>query len=190
MANSDPVLYSFGLWILYVLLPLIPAVVIFKLFPDTKVTVSGPLQNLTVNATGAFAAYVVTVALGFVPVNNAVTQITVSRDYPYEGVIVDLGDNQDIDSDQFYSRSVIASTNGAHQTRDYRFVLLLKHPVDKNNPQRVLLKYWEGNAPSGLGSPPASTIVPMELVATDSFPQRFRLQIQNNQPKVVPETKK
>jgi hypothetical protein len=189
MANSDPVLYSFGLWILYVLLPLIPAVVIFKLFPDTKVTVSRPLQNLTVNATGAFAAYVVTVALGFVPVNNAVTQITVSRDYPYEGVIVDVGDNQDIDSDQFYSRYDTASTNGAHQTRDYRFVLILKHPVDKANPETVLLKYWEGNAPSGLGLPPISTTVPMELVATNSFPQRFRLQTKNGRLMAVPETK-
>lgn len=45
-----------GLW---VLLPLIPAIVIYRIFPDTKVAISGPLQALTVRASGAFAAYLV-----------------------------------------------------------------------------------------------------------------------------------
>jgi hypothetical protein len=62
--NVVAVLLSFGLYLLYLLLPLIPAVIIYRLFPDTKVAVSGPLANLTLKASGAFAAYVVTVALG------------------------------------------------------------------------------------------------------------------------------
>src|SRR5204863_7131339 len=99
MAYDPAVIYSFCLYVLYVLLPLIPAILIFRLFPETKVTVSGPLQNLTVNATGAFAAYVVTVALGFFLVSNVEAQIGYSRHYPVEGVIVDLGQNQVIDSD-------------------------------------------------------------------------------------------
>ena len=65
MQNEHAVLYSFALYVLYVLLPIVPAVVIFKLFPDTKVAVSGPLQKLTVKTSGAFGAYVATVALGF-----------------------------------------------------------------------------------------------------------------------------
>jgi hypothetical protein len=73
--NGAAVLYSFGLYILYVLLPIVPAVVLFRLFPDTKVAVSGPLQNLTLNATGAFAAYVVTVGLGYFVVQNVEDQI-------------------------------------------------------------------------------------------------------------------
>jgi hypothetical protein len=56
---------SFLLYALYVLLPIVPAVVIFRLFPNTSLALSGPLQNLTLNTTGAFGAYIVTVLLGF-----------------------------------------------------------------------------------------------------------------------------
>jgi hypothetical protein len=62
--HEPPVVWWFVLWGLYLLLPLVPTIVIYKLFPTTTVTVSGPLSNLTINATGAFAAYVVTVLLG------------------------------------------------------------------------------------------------------------------------------
>lgn len=44
---------------LWVLLPLVPAVLIYHLFPDSKVGVSGPLANLTVRASGAFAGYLI-----------------------------------------------------------------------------------------------------------------------------------
>jgi len=43
----------------WVALPLLPAVLIYHKFPNTPVAVSGPLANLTVNAGGAFAAYLV-----------------------------------------------------------------------------------------------------------------------------------
>lgn len=56
---------SFVLYALYVLLPIIPAAIIFKKFPHTKVGVSGPLSRLSINATGAFGAYIITVLLGF-----------------------------------------------------------------------------------------------------------------------------
>jgi hypothetical protein len=75
MDDNLAVLYSFGLYVLDMLLPIVPAVILFRMFPDTKVTVSGPLQNLTLNATGAFAAYVVTVGLGFFVVQNVINQI-------------------------------------------------------------------------------------------------------------------
>jgi hypothetical protein len=39
--------------------PLIPAILIFKTFPETQVSLSGPFSKFTMNATGAFAAYVV-----------------------------------------------------------------------------------------------------------------------------------
>jgi hypothetical protein len=61
---------SFLLYALYVLLPIIPAALIFKMFPKTAVSLKGPLQNLTLNATGAFAAYITTVLLGFFLVNR------------------------------------------------------------------------------------------------------------------------
>ena len=67
------IFWWFFLWTLYVLLPLGPTILIYRLFPSTTVCLSGPLSNLTLNATGAFAAYIVTVLLGFWLVSDIVT---------------------------------------------------------------------------------------------------------------------
>ena len=40
-------------------MPLLPAILIYRLFPNTQVAASGPLAGLTVKASGAFAAYLV-----------------------------------------------------------------------------------------------------------------------------------
>lgn len=64
------VLLSLALYVLYVLLPMIPSIVIYRIFPDTKVSATGVLANLNFKTTGAFAAYVVTVFLGFFLVQN------------------------------------------------------------------------------------------------------------------------
>jgi hypothetical protein len=178
MLSNPAVVYSFFLYVLYVLLPLIPAVLIFRLFPDTKVTVSGPLQNLTVNATGAFAAYVVTAALGFFLVKGVEEQIVQTRLYPVQGVIVDLEQNQVLDSDQFYSRYASETFNGNGQfaTKQFYFVVLLDHPVE--HPETISLKFWDNPGASGVGAPPAPQWVPMKLMATNSSPQRFRLRHQ------------
>jgi hypothetical protein len=48
-----------GILALWVVLPLIPAVLIYWLFPGTTVAASGPLHGLTVKASGAFAAYLI-----------------------------------------------------------------------------------------------------------------------------------
>jgi hypothetical protein len=57
-----------GFW---VSLPLLPAVLIYRLFPTTSVAASGPLANLTINASGAFAAYLI-VFLIIMPMVNAI----------------------------------------------------------------------------------------------------------------------
>ncbi len=64
------VMLSFALYLLYVLLPMIPSIVIYRMFPDTKVSATGILSNLNFKTTGAFAAYVITVSLGFFLVQN------------------------------------------------------------------------------------------------------------------------
>ena len=64
------VVLSLLLYVFYVLLPMIPSIVIYRIFPDTKVSASGVLANLNFKTTGAFAAYVVTVFLGFFLVKN------------------------------------------------------------------------------------------------------------------------
>jgi hypothetical protein len=53
------VLLAFGVWVAAAAIPLIPAIAIYKLFPDTKVAVSGPLSGLSLRTGGAFGAYVV-----------------------------------------------------------------------------------------------------------------------------------
>jgi hypothetical protein len=74
-ANIAAVLLSWLLYSLYVLLPMIPSIVIYRLFPDTKVALSGPLSNLTLKSTGAFSAYIVVVVLGFFLIKNTHTII-------------------------------------------------------------------------------------------------------------------
>jgi hypothetical protein len=60
MALEPIVLLSLvGVHAMWVMLPLIPAILIYWLFPNTNVAVSGPLSNLTVKAGGAFAAYLI-----------------------------------------------------------------------------------------------------------------------------------
>lgn len=72
------IITSFILYILWTILPLGVAVTIFKLFPDTKVSASGPLQNFTINATGAFAAYLITLLAGWFLIDRIDSRIQAS----------------------------------------------------------------------------------------------------------------
>ncbi len=66
----------FGIYTVYVLLPIIPTVTIYKLFPDTTVSIGGLIKGLRLNAGGAFAAYIATVLLGTWLAESAVSVIT------------------------------------------------------------------------------------------------------------------
>ena len=59
-----------GLHLLWVLAPLVPAILIYKLFPATSVVVNGPLAGLTVRASGAFAGYLIVFAATFPLIKN------------------------------------------------------------------------------------------------------------------------
>jgi hypothetical protein len=65
--NTQAVLFSFACWFLWVILPMLPSIVIYKMFPKTKVTAQGTISNWKVRAGGAFAAYIVVVLLGYGP---------------------------------------------------------------------------------------------------------------------------
>lgn len=54
-----------ALYCLWIVGPLVPSILIYKLFPDTKVAVKGPLSGLTVRASGAFGAYLVVFLVAF-----------------------------------------------------------------------------------------------------------------------------
>lgn len=69
------ILLSFILYGLFVLLPIIPAALLYRWFPDTKVSAKGVLSRFNVNSSGAFAAYLVTVLVGYfviAPINEAI----------------------------------------------------------------------------------------------------------------------
>jgi hypothetical protein len=184
VTHDSAVAYSFLLYALYVCLPLVPAIAIFRLFPDSKVAISGPLQNFTVNATGAFAAYVVTVALGFFLVQYIEAQINSTRHYAVEGVFLDLGRDQYVGSDNFYSQYSPAGIDPSQMptSRNYDFVMLFDHPVIAS--ETVHLQYWEIRAVGGLGVPPPSKTVVLVLTGTRSK-QQFRLQVNGDQVKAV-----
>jgi len=69
--NTSAVLFSLAVYALYVLLPLIPSIIIYKIFPDTRVTAEGSVSNWKIRAGGAFAAYVTVVLLGHVAIAPA-----------------------------------------------------------------------------------------------------------------------
>ena len=94
--------------------------------------------------------------------------------------------NQYVNSDRVYSRYVSDADADYHfPIRHYHFVLVLGHPIDK--PEKLLIKYWEINGSGGIGLPPPPRDLEMELEPTGSFPQRFKLQVINNEPKVISE---
>lgn len=75
--NTQAVLFSFACWFLWVILPMIPSIVIYKMFPKTKVTAQGTISNWKVRAGGAFAAYIVVVLLGYGPFRSTQGKIDV-----------------------------------------------------------------------------------------------------------------
>ena len=71
MENSDQyiILWQYGLNASWVLLPLVPAVLIYLIFPKSQTSIGGPFAGLTLKAGGAFAAYFI-VLLATLPLLN------------------------------------------------------------------------------------------------------------------------
>jgi hypothetical protein len=178
--SADPVISYFTLYILYVLTPLIPAVVIFKLFPKTEVAVEGPLKGLTLNATGAFGGYVVTVILGFFLVRGAAAYINSLRTYPVEAQI-QLEPGETLAPGSFYYRETPHTTQvlGTNvNSSEFDFVFLLNRPDEKGE---FWLDVW--SAPSqgtqGFGSSSAQPLrqrIPLKISMSGSSPHRYLLQ--------------
>lgn len=66
---------SFALYGVYFLVPLIPSILIYKIFPDTSVSTSGSLANFKINSSGAFAAYLATVLIGIYALSDTQSRI-------------------------------------------------------------------------------------------------------------------
>ena len=74
-ADLIGILYMFAAFAIYFMLPLIPAIVIYLLFPKTEVVASGPLKGFKINTSGAFAAYFILLLMGIPMINSIYTQI-------------------------------------------------------------------------------------------------------------------
>ena len=68
-----------GVW---VSLPLVPAVLIYRYFPDAQVIAGGPLAGLTIKTSGAFAAYLI-VLLVIWPLVNTTKDVIGSEMRPF-----------------------------------------------------------------------------------------------------------
>ena len=183
---DSPIAYSFCLYIAYLLLPIIPATVIFWMFPQTKVAVSGPLQHLTFRASGAFAAYIVTASLGYWLAKNIELQIDFARHPVYYGVFVDLERNQAVQSDRMLWNCT-ESTN-QHAWHNCAFAVPLDSQVGHTEP--VFVHYYESdpNEASGFGEKKPTETLTFTLVPTRSYPPRYRLFRENGHLLVKPES--
>src|SRR6266496_2817914 len=56
-ADQNIVFWQYALNASWVLLPLVPAVLIYLIFPKSTTTLRGPFAGLTIRSSGAFAAY-------------------------------------------------------------------------------------------------------------------------------------
>ncbi|MBK1724835.1 hypothetical protein [Thiocystis violacea] len=93
MLGNNLILYSFALFSLALLLPILPSVLIYRLFPDTKVAAEGPFRGLNVKTSGAFAAYVITVLLGVFLTSKTMTLIEEAhraKIHPTSRILIDL----------------------------------------------------------------------------------------------------
>lgn len=72
-AGQSLVILQFLLNAAWVLLPLAPAILIYRIFPDTQTGLKGPFGNLSIRASGAFAAYFL-VFLATVPLLNQINR--------------------------------------------------------------------------------------------------------------------
>jgi hypothetical protein len=72
-----------------VFLPLVPAIIIFKIFPNDKVVTKGPFKGLKVNLSGAFAGYFIVLVslLGFIP---SIFQSITSNETEYRKALHDI----------------------------------------------------------------------------------------------------
>jgi len=104
------------------------------------------------------------------------SEIRSTRLYAVEGVFLDLGKNQYVSSEHFYSQYVPVGIDPSMMPdrRNYNFVILLDHPLSSS--ETFSVQYWEVNAASGFGAPPPPKSIALGLSRRNPR-QRFRLQV-------------
>jgi hypothetical protein len=122
----DVMLVSFP-YMLWVLLPLIPSILIFLIFPGTTVSTEGPLAGLSVRASGAFAGYLIIFAAISYPILKSIDIITdfQQRFWTVDGYIelVDANGKR-VPPQNEYLKRLIVTTKPEPHTISSDFILL------------------------------------------------------------------
>jgi len=71
-----------GVLVVWLILPLVPAILLYRLFPNASIRATGVLANFKINATGAFAGYLVLFA-AMMPFVNETKNYVGSVLHPY-----------------------------------------------------------------------------------------------------------
>jgi hypothetical protein len=130
-----------GAHIIWVLLPLAPAVLIYWLFPNTPVAVSGPLSGLTVRAGGAFGAYLVVLLLTYGQlrtINQSIAMLD-SQFWNVRGT-VQLVDSKarPIDSPDLLQKYMVVTKPDTHMFDKYEIRLRIVQEMDGSLPITVI----------------------------------------------------
>jgi hypothetical protein len=130
-----------GAHILWVLLPLAPAVLIYWLFPNTPVAVSGPLSGLTVRTGGAFGAYLVVLLLTYGQlrtINQSIAMLE-SQFWNVRGT-VQLVDSKarPIDSPDLLQKYMVVTKPDTHMFDKYEIRLRIVQEMDGSLPITVI----------------------------------------------------
>jgi hypothetical protein len=147
--STTAIFLNLLIYLVFVLVPLIPAIVIYKIFPETTVGASGLLGNLKVNATGAFAAYLVVVVAGtFIIVNIqklATEYVTDSTTWKVDSKVIfyDKSDNgwtvSDRITDDSVQRKLDVRSNPDYSMKTLNSVVFMTYYKDRQT--RVTYSY-------------------------------------------------
>lgn len=130
-----PALY----YLLWVCVPILPATVIYALFPKNPIGVHGPLGNLTISATGAFAAYVIVFVLAY-PIINKQLDVVGGMSRPIWGVEakVKLIEQDGTPADQAWLGGLQVNVRPDVYTTANQFVTVYIHQEGNKFPKIIL----------------------------------------------------
>jgi hypothetical protein len=137
-----PVLDLFCLLVCWILLPLVPAVLIYTLFPNTPVAASGPLAGLTIKTGGAFAAYLIIVVVVFPLINTIKDQIggSIRPSWEIRGEVklVDQNGSEILNRDLLEAMRLSSNPKCLNHSAEMLILTVAQDPIGRNLPKVVV----------------------------------------------------
>lgn len=135
------VLAQIGADVVWVLLPLVPALLIYWLFPNTPVAVSGPLAGVSVKTGGAFGAYLVILLLTWGELQTINQSIAgwQSQFWTVKGSVQLVGPGeQPLKSSKLIAGSDVVTTPLLHTFNEYEVTLRIVQEKNGKLPLAVI----------------------------------------------------